>query len=141
MNKKSKIVKTYGAVHKRRLPVILAVMAVLAVAGVIIGMNIYDEYHTYRSSEATEFETTAEEQNGLLLTSETKTLLGKGYAGFTIRDAENGGTIYQCPDLYLVKDLASISWGPETDSVLLTQKDGSSVTYVRTGDRWEKAVQ
>ena len=122
MNKKSKIVKTYGAVHKRRLPVILAVMAVLAVAGVIIGMNIYDEYHTYRSSE-------------------TKTLLGKVYAGFTIRDAENGGTIYQCPDLYLVKDLASISWGPETDSVLLTQKDGSSVTYVRTGDRWEKAVQ
>ena len=40
MNKKSKIVKTYGAVHKRRLPVILAVMAVLAVAGVIIGMNL-----------------------------------------------------------------------------------------------------
>ncbi|RGY95873.1 hypothetical protein DXA14_28600 [Hungatella hathewayi] len=50
MNKKSKIVKTYGAVHKRRLPVILAVMAVLAVAGVIIGMNIYDEYHTYAAA-------------------------------------------------------------------------------------------
>ena len=134
MNKKSKVVKTYGAVHKRRLPVILAVAVVLVAAGIIIGMNIYDEYHTYRSSEATEFETTAEEKNGLLLTSETKTLLGKVYAGFTVRDAESGEPIYQ----YLVRDLASISWGTEEDSVLLTQKDGSSVTYVRTGDRWEK---
>ena len=125
MNKKSKVVKTYGAVHKRRLPVILAVAVVLVAAGIIIGMNIYDEYHTYRSS-------------GLLLTSETKTLLGKVYAGFTVRDAESGEPIYQCPDLYLVRDLASISWGTEEDSVLLTQKDGSSVTYVRTGDRWEK---
>lgn len=138
MNKKSKVVKTYGAVHKRRLPVILAVAVILVAAGIIIGMNIYDEYHTYRSSEATEFETTAEEKNGLLLTSETKTLLGKVYAGFTVRDAESGEPIYQCPDLYLVRDLASISWGTEEDSVLLTQKDGSSVTYVRTGDRWEK---
>ena len=138
MNKKSKVVKPYGAVHKRRLPVILAVAVVLVAAGIIIGMNIYDEYHTYRSSEATEFETTAEEKNGLLLTSETKTLLGKVYAGFTVRDAESGEPIYQCPDLYLVRDLASISWGTEEDSVLLTQKDGSSVTYVRTGDRWEK---
>lgn len=138
MNKKSKVVKTYGAVHKKRLPVILAVAAVLTVAGVIIGMNVYDEYHTYRSSEATEFETTAEEKNGLLLTSETKTLLGKVYAGFTIKDAESGGAIYQCPDLYLVRDLASISWGTEDTSVLLTQKDGSSVIYVRAGNRWEK---
>ena len=101
MNKKSKVVKTYGAVHKRRLPVILAVAAILVAAGIIIGMNIYDEYHTYRSSEATEFEMTAE-------------------------------------DLYLVRDLASISWGAEEESVVLTQKDGSSVIYVRAGDRWEK---
>ena len=107
-------------------------------AGIIIGMNIYDEYHTYRSSEATEFETTAEEKNGFLLTSETKTLLGKVYAGFTVRDAKSGETIYQCPDLYLVRDLASIGWGAEEESVLLTQKDGSSVIYVRAGDRWEK---
>ena len=73
-----------------------------------------------------------------MLTSETKTLLGKVYAGFTVRDAKSGETIYQCPDLYLVRDLASIGWGAEEESVLLTQKDGSSVIYVRTGDRWEK---
>lgn len=138
MNKKSKVVKTYGAVHKRRLPVILAAAVILVLAGVIIGMNIYDEYYTYRSSEATEFEATSEEKNGLLLTTETKTLLGKVYAGFTIRDSESGGIIYQCPDLYLVRDLAAISWGTGTDTVLLTQKDGSIVTYVRTGERWEK---
>ena len=67
---------------------------------------------------------------------------GKGCLAMKVKHgkalAESGEPIYQCPDLYLVRDLASISWGTEEDSVLLTQKDGSSVTYVRTGDRWEK---
>ena len=39
MNKKSKVVKTYGAVHKRRLPVILAVPVVLVAAVIIIGQK------------------------------------------------------------------------------------------------------
>lgn len=138
MKRKPKIVKTYGARRRTRLPIILAVLAAVMVFGVIIAMNIYDEYHTYRSSDATVFETVSEAKDGFLLTTETKTLLGKVYAGFAIRDEKSSEILYQCPDLYLVKDLESIGWAAGSDSVLVTEKDGSVTTYERNGKRWEK---
>lgn len=138
-NKGMKVVKNYGGSRlKKRLPVIIAVLAAVAVFGILIGMNLYDEYHTYHSRAATEFETVAAGKDGYVLATETKELLGKVYAGFSIRDEESGETVYQCPDLYLVKDLQSITWGTVKNSILILQKDGSVITYDREGEKWEK---
>lgn len=138
MRRKTKVVRTYGASHRKRYAVIAVILVIAAVFGFLIAVNVFDEYHTYRSSEATAFENVEEERDGFLLTTETKTLLGKVYAGFSVADAESSKVVYQCPDLYLVKDLKSIGWGTEQDSIAVVQKDGAVITYIRDGERWKK---
>lgn len=138
MNRGNKIVKIHNSRWRKRLPVILVILAVLAVFGVLIAVNIWDEYHTYHSRGATEFDTSSVERDGLLLSTSVKKLLGKTYAGFTVSDAANGEIIYQCPDLYLVKDLNSIQWGTDAYSIRVTPKAGTPITYSWAGTEWKK---
>lgn len=138
MNRGNKIVKIHNGRWKKRLPLLIAILAVLAVFGVLIAINISDEYHTYHSSQATEFETACVEQNGLFLKTSVKKLLGKTYAGFSVSDAATEKLVYQCPDLYPVIDLKSIEWGTKPYTVLVTQRDGSIVTYTWDGTEWQK---
>lgn len=139
MNRKIKVVKNYedGRI-KRRLLYGAAILAVVTVLAVIVGINIYDEYHTYKSGEATIYETVESEQGAYVLATDKKELLGKMYAGFSVKAKESGEIIYQCPDLYLVKELFEIKWGEEADSIVVVEKAGGENVYRRVGDTWVK---
>ncbi len=141
MSKKMKVVRNYGEKREKPkwlLPVILAILAVVTFFGIIIGINLYDEFHTYQSEEARNYETVQAEQGEYVLLTERKELLGKVYAGFTIKAEESGEIIYECPDLYPVKELLSIEWKEGTDSVLVTEKNGKVTEYVRDKEVWNK---
>lgn len=138
MKRGIKVVKIHDGRWRKRLLLMLVILAVLAVFAYLIAVNVLDEYHTYHSSQATEFQTSKMEKDGLLLSTSVKKLLGKTYAGFAVSDPKTGEAVYQCPDLYLVKDLESIGWGPAAYTVLVTPKAGSVVAYSWDGTKWEK---
>lgn len=123
---------------KRRLLLLVILLLVLTAAG-IIAVNIQDEYQTYLSSEAREYEPVSILQGSYLLVTEKKEFLGSIYAGFSIYDAGGNEAIYRCPDLYRVKDIKAIAWEEGSDSVLV-EYDGEegNVRYVRDGNEWEK---
>lgn len=137
--KRIKVVKNYADGRlKRRLLYSAAALAVIAVLAVIVGINIYDEFHTFKSGEATMYETVEAEQGAYILATEKKELLGKTYAGFSVKAKESGEVIYQCPDLYLVKELSEIKWGEAADSIVVIEKNGGETVYLREGDIWVK---
>lgn len=139
MNRKIKVVKNYSEGRlKRRLAAGAVILAVAALLAVIVGINIYDEYHTFKSGEATVYETIEAEHGPYILTTEKKELLGKTYAGFSVKDRASGAVIYQCPDLYLVKELSEIRWGTEGDAIAVVEKDGEETVYLRDGNTWRK---
>lgn len=135
--KKRKIVKISKYRRKHYLPVILVILAVLAAAGGIVGYHLYDEYHTYKSSEVREFKTGSVEQDGFVLVTEKKEILGRMYVGFVILDASDHTELYRCPTQYPVGELSSIAWEEGTDSVVVVEKDDSSTVYVREGKQWK----
>lgn len=142
MSKKMKVVRNYGEKRERPkwlFPIILAILAVVTVLGIIIGIHLYDEYYTYQSSEARNYETVEAEQGKYVLLTERKELLGKVYAGFSIKEEESGEIIYECPDLYPVKELLSIEWKDGADSVLVTEKDGKVTEYIHDKEVWKKS--
>lgn len=124
--------------RRRKLPFILAAILLVIVLGGLVGYNLYDEYHTYKSGAVTEYETVEEVLGEYVLVTEKKELLGKTYAGFAVKDKITADVIYKCPDLYLVGELVSIGWKGEDGTIAVLLEDGSEVVYVLEKGDWEK---
>jgi len=123
---------------RNRLPVIVAILILLAVAAILGGRYISNEYHTYYSDKVTEYETISSEYGSWVLNTERKELLGKVYAAFTVSDKDSGELIFRCPDLYPVSDLVSIRWDEATGDILVETSDEGTVRYLPGNRVWEK---
>lgn len=121
---------------KSMFAAIIGGIAILAVVG---GRYIYSEYHTYYSPLASEYETVAAEKGLYVLETQKKELLGSTYAAFIIKNRETGEIVYQCPDLFLVKELEQISWLDEGYDIEITVKEKGPVIYQYGGnDIWTR---
>lgn len=141
MKRNAKVVRMSRYRKRKNWPVIIAAMALVTGLGIILGIYIYDEYHTYGRSEVRDYETVTVEQGDYLLKTEKKELLGKVYVGFSVADRRSGEEIYRCPDLYLVTDFSSADWSGDLDEIVITLKDGNTVHYVKDGAVWENSVR
>lgn len=122
---------------RNKKSIIAAVIGIAAVLSVIGGRYVYNEYHTYYSPQAREYEAVAEENGIFILLTQKKELLGNTYAAFSVKEKESGQVIYQCPDLFLVKDLESIGWAGTGFDIEVAVRGKSPVTYYyREDNSW-----
>lgn len=123
--------------RKRRILLII-VLAAFIVSGGLAGYHIYDEYHTYHSRKATEYQPTRIVNGPYVLTTEIKELLGISYVSIQINDLE-GNVLSRFPELYRVSGLRTIAWEEGTDQIIVESEEYGTVTYFKNDHGWVKS--
>lgn len=113
-------------------------LGILSVIGVVGGRYVYNEYHTYYSPLAREFQAETVNKQPYVLETVKKELLGSTYASFVVKDEDTGEIIYQCPDLFRIKDLASIQWDENSYHIHVLMRDNKETEYIFDKNTWRK---